>query len=340
MFRRGGFTLVELLVVITIIGILISLLLPAVQSAREAARRAQCNNNLKQIGLAFLQHETAHGHYPTGGWGWGWIGDPDRGFGHRQPGGWVFGVLPYLEQQGLYNLQTNKTSSTTPTRTAAAAQMIGTPLAVFHCPSRRRPVAYPHWGFQFRSADSVQVVAKSDYASNGGDLCTHPGMLGLWPENCWNGDCGPNTLPSDQSLADKLRMVTDESFAKKPTGIVHALSEVRAAHVRDGLSNTYLAGEKYVMANHYDTGRDSGDNECMYIGDNEDITRWGGPSYPPRQDQYGYALRMTFGSPHAAGFNVCFCDGSVHTIDYTIDRIVHGRLANRRDGQPIDTSEL
>ena len=81
-----GFTLVELLVVITIIGILIALLLPAVQAAREAARRAQCANNLKQMGLACLGHEEAHGHFPTGGWGWGWLGDPDRGFRQRQSG--------------------------------------------------------------------------------------------------------------------------------------------------------------------------------------------------------------------------------------------------------------
>ena len=108
---RRGFTLVELLVVIAIIGILIALLLPAVQAAREAARRSQCQNHLKQLGLAMLQHEEAHRFFPTGGWGWGWIGDPDRGFDYRQPGGWVYNSLPYLEQTGLHELQSDKSSS-------------------------------------------------------------------------------------------------------------------------------------------------------------------------------------------------------------------------------------
>ncbi len=82
---RRGFTLVELLVVITIIGILIGLLLPAVQSAREAARRTQCSNNIRQLALAALQHETANRSLPSGGWGWGWVGDPDHGYGLGSP---------------------------------------------------------------------------------------------------------------------------------------------------------------------------------------------------------------------------------------------------------------
>ncbi len=101
-----GFTLVELLVVITIIGILIALLLPAVQAAREAARQAQCSNNLKQLALACLQSEQANRQIPSDGWGDWWTGDADLGSGRPQPGGWVYQVLPYVEQQALHDLGT------------------------------------------------------------------------------------------------------------------------------------------------------------------------------------------------------------------------------------------
>ena len=101
---RPAFTLVELLVVITIIGILIALLLPAVQAAREAARLAQCRNNLKQLALGCMTHESITKRFPSDGWGFSWVGDADLGNDWRQPGGWLYNVLPYIEQQALHDL--------------------------------------------------------------------------------------------------------------------------------------------------------------------------------------------------------------------------------------------
>ena len=99
--RTRGFTLVELLVVIAIIGILVALLLPAVQAAREAARRSQCQNNLKQLSVAVLNYENTHKTLPSGGWGWHWMGDPDGGYGKDQPGSWLYSILPYLEEANV-----------------------------------------------------------------------------------------------------------------------------------------------------------------------------------------------------------------------------------------------
>jgi len=92
---------VELLVVIAIIGVLVALLLPAVQAAREAARRSQCQNNLKQMGLSALNYEGSQKAFPSTGWGWHWMGDPDQGAGKNQTGGWIYSLLPYIEQSGI-----------------------------------------------------------------------------------------------------------------------------------------------------------------------------------------------------------------------------------------------
>ncbi|HMP07910.1 MAG TPA: DUF1559 domain-containing protein [Lacipirellulaceae bacterium] len=134
--HQAGFTLVELLVVIAIIGVLVALLLRAIQAAREAARRAQCKNNLKQIGLACNNFESAQKHLPSGGWGFKWMGDPDLGFGNMQPGGWIFSILPYIEQGNVTMI--GKGLPLAQKRLELGRQM-GAVIPIMNCPSRPYP---------------------------------------------------------------------------------------------------------------------------------------------------------------------------------------------------------
>jgi prepilin-type N-terminal cleavage/methylation domain-containing protein len=331
-----GFTLVELLVVITIIGILISLLLPAVQAAREAARRAQCANHLKQIGLGALNHENAHRFFPSCGWGWAWVGDPDRGFGQTQPGGWIYNLLPYVEQEALHQMGAGGTDTE---KRAAAGQVCKTPIALFNCPSRRRAIAYPatYSGGSFHAvnADAVDVHARSDYAANGGTEV----QVFYGPGSYTDGD-NPNW-----SGWPAWRLTCN--------GVSFLRSEVAMADIKDGASNTYFAAEKYLRPEDYATGNDGADNTSMYQGQDWDVQRWGngenplpngqaGPidAFPPRQDTLGYTNWRIFGSAHSAGFQAVFCDGSVHMISFSIAAEVHTRLANRMDRLPIDASSF
>ncbi len=160
----GGFTLVELLVVIAIIGILVGLLMPAVQMAREAARRSTCANNLRQQAMAILLHEGRQKTYPTGGWGADWVGDPDKGYGTKQPGGWIYNILVGIEQTNLRNLGRGTSG---PAKREALSQLMQTPLEIFNCPSRRLPRLYPYTGpSALQNANPPERVAKSDYAIN------------------------------------------------------------------------------------------------------------------------------------------------------------------------------
>lgn len=332
-FAAAGFTLVELLVVITILGILIALLLPAVQAAREAARMAQCKNHLKQMALACLQHEQIHGFLPTGGWGWGWAGEPDRGFNRRQPSGWHYNILPYLEQENLHRLGAGGNRE-------EGKRRVETPLAVFYCPSRRRAVAYPYvHSSPYYNIDRPSVIGRSDYAASSGDIygSTYekgPSTLAegdAWSEDTWNQQPGT---------------------ADDATGVIFRRSEVPMADVRDGASNTYLIGERLLTPDRYYDGIECANDQGWDLGYDFDVNRWtyfdcNDPSgaasqeHQPRQDTPGYSGCMkAFGSAHFVGFQMAFCDGSVHLVSYSVDRETHRRLGNRKDRLPIDATQI
>ncbi len=336
-----GFTLVELLVVITIIGILIALLLPAVQAAREAARQVQCKNNLKQLALGCLSHENAVKRFPTNGWGYYWTGDADRGTDWRQPGGWIYNVLPYIEQEALHDMGAGLPQAQ---KYAAHTQRMSVPLSVLYCPTRRRAIAYP-WAV-LRSpvnADLPTTVGRNDYAANGGDYWTHSDhpTRALW--RILTSGSGPISTAEVENPPGQMTSNARTTFAnvaRIATGVMYTGSLIKMADITDGTSNTYLAGEKYLNPDDYATGLDGADNEDAFLGDNADVSRWSGHSpsilYPPLQDTPGYLHERCFGSAHANGFQMALCDGSVRMVNYTINPEIHRRLCNRKDGLTID----
>jgi prepilin-type N-terminal cleavage/methylation domain-containing protein/prepilin-type processing-associated H-X9-DG protein len=334
--KSGGFTLVELLVVITIIGILIALLLPAVQAAREAARRTQCGNHIKQAALAAINHEATHKFFPSGGWQYMWLGHPDRGFDKRQPGSWIYNILPFMELQSLRDLGANGSGMTIE---AGNAQRLTTPVAGMLCPSRRAVQLYTCnevlCGNQFRLTSGViPKVAKNDYAINGGDYLQ------------WHMSAVASLAAADAMSDAQWEAVSPMS---KQTGISHQRSQVTMAEIRDGTSNTFLIGEKYIDSAFYTDGGDAGDNDTMYCSDELDLLRWtgayGGVGNLPKPDNNipgysnGYMIQW-FGSAHSGAFNMSLCDGSVRSINYSIDAETYRCLGNRMDNLPIDNSKF
>ena len=324
-----GFTLVELLVVITIIGILIGLLLPAVQSAREAARRAQCSNNLRQLGLGMLQAESLCGYFPSGGWGWFWTGEPDRGAGHRQPGGWIYNLLPFIEQESLHQMAAGKTGSE---RQDALYEMSQVALPMFNCPTRRRGMPYPcKWSYPlvpYNVGRELTRGGKTDYAANCGDGSTV--QHGYGPSDLDEGD-----NPSYWASLNPPQY----------TGISFLRSEVTVAEVRDGTSNTIMLGEKYLRIDDYTTGAAPGDNWPLFQGFDGDYFCSGYPAWKgPLQDQPGTMAGSggigAWGSSHSGAANFVFCDGSVQSIGYSTEPEIVRRLCNRADGQVVSSSDF
>lgn len=305
--RRIAFTLVELLVVIAVVGVLIALLLPAVQAAREAARLTQCRNNLKQVAISFHNFESSRRFFPGHG-------------GEREPRGVGFGPKRMARARGmavtgnwlLQSISFMEDALVADVLIAAARRQadpqqlrlaVTVPIPTLYCPTRRAPLAYPLVRAE-RTAFGP-VGARTDYAINGGSS-TAAGSRGS------NG--------------------AGDNFTLEFDGIWSLGRRTKPKTVADGLSNTYLVGEKSMDVLQYATGEDVGDRAPIAgLNDNYGAAN----SYvrfaakPPSRDIPNNCQSChDFGSAHPASWNISMADGSVHSLSYEIDIRLHRALAS------------
>ncbi|MEO1617949.1 MAG: DUF1559 domain-containing protein [Planctomycetota bacterium] len=331
--RRDGFTLVELLVVIGIIGILIAMLLPGVQSAREAARRVDCSNRVRQLALATQLHHDAFGFFPPARYESRPDARPSDQCGLETPT-WLARVMPFIEQSALGQ----KWDFSKPWHQHESDVRLVVP-DIFLCPSRRsgtRPLGRRSLRTSVEGGGgrlpcgcpipprpidiSLEVEgALCDYAGNHGDLT--PGATGE-PTDFYFGGNGTGVIIS-------VRPRCKEGEAIAP------LDRVRMASVFDGLSNTFLFGEKFVRQDELGTFPI---DSPAYDGDHLPASaRLAGPGLRLASSPTDVLADMySFGSWHPGGVHFARVDGSVQFLSPDTDTKVLGALANRKDARVVE----
>ncbi len=337
--RRRAFTLVELLVVVAVVGILMALLLPAVQYAREAARRMTCANNLRQLAAGVHLHHDALKVLPHGGYHWRTAPmyvDGSPLLKERQLAGWGFQILPYIDQLPLHQGDGQESDLD------KSVQAISTAIPTYYCPTRR--IARPNpshvvnygptgwagqqycWGTAGRSFPhgmtdycSTYVNPNTGADSAGIDPGTHPSFL----------------VPTIENFVYRsgavARIILDPNTDGGPPVVRQGM--IGMQEVSDGLTNVILFGEKRMSLSNLGSNVPN-DDQGYTSGWDQDILA--NATKRPLPDQQIGSLSTNdtrFGSSHVGGFNVALCDGSVRHLSYSVDQLTIHRFGFRNDGE-------
>ena len=348
---RRGFTLVELLVVIAIIGILVALLLPAVQAAREAARRSQCQNNLKQIALACHNFASANGAFPTAGGAVSQFFDPNEftgpAYGYEYAG-WMYQILPFIEEQAKYDLRegTGGTGQTGFVDTG----LVEFQVSGYTCPSRLNRFG----------TDGVDIYALGDYA----------GVMASHNDPGWDGFAWENSVPprNNEKEAVWTGILIKGGQVNTSGPKVWKFGKVGFNRISDGSSNTILIAEKAAWAETYNINTASiGQHPYWelygyYIGADWPTMRQFGaltqgdsspmPEVPVKNDSESRTKivrgrpstqvpdEQGFGAAHPGVFMAAFGDGSVRSISNEANLVLLDSLGKRADGAIVSLDEL
>jgi prepilin-type processing-associated H-X9-DG protein len=275
------------------------------------------------------------------------MGDPDQGVGPQQPGGWVYGVGPFMEEQAVYNLGAGLAWSQ---KTVEVGKQMAAVIPSFNCPSRRsglnQPARSPNGnpcdgGHEPRNAVLPATIAKTDYGINGG--ASHLQA----PNNtqCVSADCLQANELSEGGRGSYPNCGWHIQLGSGAYANFDGISTFRYGakmqQIVDGASKTALVGEKMMIGRWYEgvcdkdasnpSGDNGGDNNSMYQGYDYDNTRWGYPQQDSDNDLDIPSHWAKFGSAHAGSFNLSMCDGSVQGVDYDVDEKVFGEYIKRNN---------
>lgn len=312
---RRGFTLIELLVVIAIIAILIALLLPAVQQAREAARRSECKNKLKQLALACHNHETSHGHFPGG--------RLDTYYSNGPNWSWMFTVLPYIEQQNFFD--SSGVNVVPPPFIRDKPGIVASSFVSFWCPSDPKalntPITNPD-NYNLTDPDGVAPQMAAGVTNYRGNLGANWGGAPVGAPGWWGGD--PRWTNPDIN--------GEYDGCAHGDGVVLGSSErIKIRDIIDGTSNTFMIGETKVGSCCLEgwAHTDSAVSTCAIP---PNARQPNGDPYPSSEWQNTYA----FSSYHIGGVQFAMTDGSVRFISDSISLTVYRALATRRSREVVE----